>query len=90
MTDNEALHILGQAVMTASELLIPVLAVALVVGVAVSLLQAVTQVQEMTLTFVPKLAGITLVLLVMGHWMMTQLVDFTRELFLDIPHLVTG
>ena len=90
MTDYDALHILGQAVATASELLIPVLAVALVVGVAISLLQAVTQVQEMTLTFVPKLAGITLVLLVMGHWMMTQLVDFTRELFLDIPRLVAG
>jgi flagellar biosynthetic protein FliQ len=90
MTDNEALHILSQAVATASELLIPVLTVALVVGVAISLLQAVTQVQEMTLTFVPKLAGITLVLLVMGHWMMTQLVDFTRDLFLDIPRLVVG
>jgi flagellar biosynthetic protein FliQ len=90
MTDNEALHILSQAVATASELLIPVLTVALVVGVAISLLQAVTQVQEMTLTFVPKLAGITLVLLVMGHWMMTQLVDFTRDLFLEIPRLVVG
>jgi flagellar biosynthetic protein FliQ len=90
MTDNEALHILSQAVATASELLIPVLTVALVVGVAIILLQAVTQVQEMTLTFVPKLAGITLVLLVMGHWMMTQLVDFTRDLFLDIPRLVVG
>jgi flagellar biosynthetic protein FliQ len=90
VNDSEALHILGQAVMTASELLIPVLTVALVVGVAISILQAVTQVQEMTLTFVPKLAGITAVLLVMGHWMMNQLVDFTRELLLDIPRLVTG
>ena len=90
MTDNEAIHLLGRAVLVASELLIPVLAVALVVGVAISLLQAVTQVQETTLTFVPKLAGITIVLLVMGHWMMTELVDFTRELFLEIPRWVTG
>jgi flagellar biosynthesis protein FliQ len=90
MTDNEALHILGRAVLIASELLIPILAVALVIGVVVSLLQAVTQVQETTLTFVPKLAGITVVLLVLGHWMTTQLVDFTRDLFMDIPRLVVG
>jgi flagellar biosynthetic protein FliQ len=90
VTDNEALHLLGRAVLVASELLIPVLAVALIVGVAISLLQAVTQVQEMTLTFVPKLAGITLVLLLMGNWMMSELVDFTREIFLDIPRWVTG
>jgi flagellar biosynthetic protein FliQ len=90
MTDTEALHLLGRAVLLASEILIPVLAVALVIGVAISLLQAVTQVQEMTLTFVPKLAGITIVLLVLGHWMTNELVDFTRDLFLDIPRMVVG
>ena len=90
MTENEALHLLGRAVLLASEILIPVLAVALVIGVAVSLLQAVTQVQEMTLTFVPKLAGITIVLLVLGHWMTNELVDFTRDLFMDIPRMVVG
>jgi len=53
MDDNEALHLLARAVLVSSELLMPVLLVALIIGVVVSILQAVTQIQEMTLTFAP-------------------------------------
>ena len=56
MTENEAVNLLAQAIFVATELALPILIVSLVVGVAISLVQAVTQVQEMTLTFVPKLA----------------------------------
>ena len=62
--------------------------VALVIGIAVSILQAVTQIQEMTLTFAPKLAGIALVLVMMGPWMVGELTDFTREMYELIPTLV--
>jgi flagellar biosynthetic protein FliQ len=88
MDDSEALHLLARAVLVASELLMPVLLVALIIGVVVSILQAVTQIQEMTLTFAPKLAGIALVLLLMGPWMLRELSDFTREMYGLIPSLV--
>ena len=88
MDDSEALHLLARVVLVSSELLMPVLLVALIIGVVVSILQAVTQIQEMTLTFAPKLAGIALVLLLMGPWMLRELSDFTREMYGLIPSLV--
>ena len=88
MTEGEAVHLLARSIFIASELLLPVLIVSLVVGVAISLVQAATQVQEMTLSFAPKLVAIVVVLLAMGPWMIGQLVDFTRELFNLLPQLV--
>jgi len=66
----------------------PILAVALVVGVAISILQAVTQIQEMTLTFVPKILAIGLTMLVAGSWMLRSLVGFAEELFRRLPEFV--
>lgn len=66
----------------------PILGVALVVGVAVSILQAVTQIQEMTLTFVPKILAIGLTLLVCGAWMLRSLVSFSEQLFSRLPQFV--
>lgn len=60
---------------------LPVLAVALFVGVIVSVFQAITQVQEATLTFVPKLIGVGLVMAMMGGWMLTTLVSFVHLCF---------
>lgn len=60
---------------------LPVLAVALFVGVLVSVFQALTQVQEATLTFVPKILGVGIVMALMGNWMLTTLVTFTRLCF---------
>jgi flagellar biosynthetic protein FliQ len=88
VNDSQALDLLGRAVLVAAELLLPVLLVALIIGIAVSILQAVTQIQEMTLTFAPKLAGIALVLVMMGPWMIGELTDFTREMYELIPTLV--
>jgi flagellar biosynthetic protein FliQ len=58
----------------------PILIAGLVTGLAVSILQAVTQIQEMTLTFIPKIVAIVAVLALLGHWMLTQLVVFTAAL----------
>jgi flagellar biosynthetic protein FliQ len=66
----------------------PVLGVALLIGVLVGILQAVTQVQEMTLTFVPKIVAIALTVLACGSWMLRSLASFTEELLTNIPRYV--
>jgi flagellar biosynthesis protein FliQ len=66
----------------------PVLIVGLVVGVVISLLQAVTQVQEMTLVFVPKIVACLIVLVAALPWMINLLVSFTHQLFSNIPNYV--
>ena len=66
----------------------PMLLVALVVGVAISLLQAVTQIQEMTLTFVPKIIAVFVTMVVAAPWMIEKLVTFTRHLIESIPALL--
>lgn len=66
----------------------PMLAVGLVVGVLVSLLQALTQVQEMTLTFVPKVLSISLVVIVLMPWMAQLMIDYTTHIYTSLPELV--
>ncbi len=63
----------------------PVLIATMVVGLLISILQAATQIQEMTLTFVPKIIVAALVLLFLGPWMIRVLVDFTVQLYRNIP-----
>ncbi len=66
----------------------PMLLTALVVGVAVGIFQAATQINEMTLSFVPKLLCMLLVMVITGPWLLATLVDFTRRLFTSIPGLI--
>jgi flagellar biosynthesis protein FliQ len=66
----------------------PMLLVVLVVGVLVSVFQAATQINEATLSFVPKMIAAVVVMALMGPWMMTTLVDYVRELLLMIPKMV--
>ncbi|MGA8055766.1 MAG: flagellar biosynthesis protein FliQ [Burkholderiales bacterium] len=66
----------------------PMLIAALVVGLAVSVVQAATQINEMTLSFIPKLLALVATLVVAGPWMLDTLVGYTRQLFLSIPNLV--
>jgi flagellar biosynthetic protein FliQ len=67
----------------------PMLVVALLVGLAVSILQAVTQIQEQTLAFVPKLVGVSAVFLLALPWIIQLLVKYTTELFRSIPSMVS-
>lgn len=90
MSETEVLHIAQQAILITFKLCAPILLVSLVIGVVISLFQAVTSVQEMTLSFVPKLAGIAIVIVLSGGWMMQQLVTYSTELFNMIPRLVNG
>ena len=88
MSQADILHIASQAILICIKLGAPMLIVSLAIGVAVSLVQAVTSVQEATLTFVPKLAGVAAVIVLAGGWMLDQLASYTRELFQSIPHLL--
>ena len=66
---------------------LPLLGVSLVIGLVVSLFQAITQIQEVTLTFVPKILGVVVVAALLGSWMLQQLLTFTITLFNFIPRL---
>ena len=88
MTDANVIEIAVQAILVTAKLCAPILVVSLAVGFGVGLLQSVTQVQEITLTFVPKLVGVALVIVVGGHWMLAELVTFTEGLFDLIPGLL--
>ena len=67
---------------------LPLLLVGLGVGLVVSVFQAVTQIQEQTLTFIPKILATIVVMVVLGPWMLDQLLAYTRDLWLSIPQLI--
>ena len=90
MDTTAVLDIGLDAVILAATLSAPILVTALVVGFAVSLLQSITQVQEVTLSFVPKAIAVAVALLIAGHWMISELVAFTQEMFERIPGLLGG
>lgn len=85
MTIEEVLAFGQQGIMTTLSVAGPLLLASLVVGTAVSVLQAVTQVQEVTLVFVPKIVAAFLVVAIMGGWMLQIAVGFATQMFLTIP-----
>lgn len=89
MTDTSILDIAFQTMVVAFKLSAPILVTSLVVGFAISLFQAMTQIQEFTLAFVPKLVGVGIALIVSGNWMLHTLMDFTFDLFDRIPSLLS-
>jgi len=88
MTANEAISISQNAVKIALLLGGPILLVGMVVGLIISLFQAVTQIQEMTLTFVPKIVAVMLTVLFLSSWMITIMVDYTRDLIMSLPNII--
>ena len=88
MTPSEAITLIQNAVTLTLLLSAPVLLVAMVVGLLISLFQAVTQIQEMTLTFVPKIVAVFATLLFLSSWMITKLVDYTHELIVNLPNII--
>lgn len=81
MTDVTAVAIIRQGVTTVLMVAGPMLGVGMIVGLLVSIFQATTQIQEQTLTFIPKLLAVFFTLVLLGPWMLRVLVDFTTELF---------
>jgi flagellar biosynthetic protein FliQ len=89
VTDSSILDIAFQTMVVAFKLSAPILLTSLVVGFAISLFQAMTQIQEFTLAFVPKVIAVGVALIVSGNWMLHTLMDFTVDLFDRIPSLLS-
>jgi len=87
---DHVIQIVAEALLTATKLAGPVLVATLVVGLALSVLQSATQIQESTLTFVPKLVVASVVLVVTGAWSLRVLEGFTREIFAMVPAMVAS
>lgn len=84
MNEAVVLGLAKEAMFVSLEVGAPILGVSLVIGIVVSIIQAVTQVNEMTLTFVPKLIGVFVAMLIFGPWMMSTLLDFSAGLFANM------
>ena len=85
-----ALEAVRQGMQVGLMVLLPILAVALFIGLLVSVFQALTQIQEQTLTFVPKLLGVALVVALMGNWMLNEVVGYTKFCFSRIAVVGRG
>jgi flagellar biosynthesis protein FliQ len=90
VNEDVVINLLMNAMALAFKVAMPLLGVALVLGLVVSVIQAVTQIQEQTLSFIPKILGMAVVLVVAGPWMLGQVITYTQELYAAIPDLVGG
>jgi flagellar biosynthetic protein FliQ len=88
MTETFILAIGREAVLVTLMVAAPMLGISLAIGLAISFFQAVTQINEMTLTFVPKLFGLALVLLFLGSWILQHILHFTLKIFEMLPYMV--
>lgn len=88
MTQIMVLDILRSGFITILKVSLPILLIAMVVGLIISILQAVTQIQEQTLSFVPKIIAVVLSLILFGNYMLNALVAFTEDLFRIIGSIV--
>ena len=88
MTPQDAISLGQDALTVAGMVAAPMLLAALVVGLAISVLQAATQVNESTLSFIPKLVGVFVALVLAGPWMLTVMTDYMRTVFAGIPGMI--
>lgn len=88
MTPEFVISFARQSIELALFIAMPMLLVGLVVGLTVSIFQAATQIQEMTLSFIPKIVSIFVTLLIAFPWIMDKLVGFTRDIFLNFPNYI--
>lgn len=88
MDQDVVVSLATQALSVSMKIALPLLLVGLVVGLIVSIFQSVTQIQEQTLTFIPKIVATFAVLMIAGPWMLNQLLSYAEELWLSIPQMV--
>ncbi|WP_435921235.1 flagellar biosynthesis protein FliQ [Paenibacillus sp. DYY-L-2] len=88
MSSEFIIGLAGQAVYTILKLSAPMLVIALVVGLIISVFQATTQIQEQTLAFVPKIVAVLLALLLFGPWILSTLVDFTYGILNNLSNYI--
>jgi len=87
VNDGVVVSLAQDALMTALLVSAPILIVSLAIGLVVSVFQAMTQINEVTLTFVPKILGVFAVSAVLGPWMIGTMVDYTTRLFSSLPQI---
>jgi flagellar biosynthetic protein FliQ len=88
MDQDTVVNLATQAMTVAIEVAGPMLLVGLVVGLVVSIFQAVTSIQEQAMSFIPKIIGLAALIVILGPWMLGQLVTYAQNLFLSIPQLI--
>jgi flagellar biosynthetic protein FliQ len=88
MNQDTVVNLASQAMSLSLKIAGPLLLVGLVIGLLVSIFQAVTQIQEQSLTLIPKIVGVAVVIVVLGPWMLGQLVSYTSALYTAIPTMV--
>ena len=88
MNQDTVINLATQAMMLSLKIAGPVLLLGLIIGLLVSIFQAVTSIQEQSLSFIPKIVGVAVLIVVLGPWMLGQLIAYTQHLFLSIPSLV--
>ncbi|MBN1847732.1 MAG: flagellar biosynthesis protein FliQ [Deltaproteobacteria bacterium] len=88
MTPEFVISLGSEAIQLALLLALPLLGVGLAVGLFIAVLQATTQIQEMTLSFVPKIVCVLLALLAASPWMLSKIANFTSQLILSIPQII--
>ena len=89
MTPEFVVGFARQSIELALMISLPMLGIGLIVGVSVSIIQAATQIQEMTLSFIPKIVSIFLALLISFPWIMDKMINFTQTVFLNIPNYIS-
>jgi flagellar biosynthetic protein FliQ len=89
MNQDTVINLATQAMTLALKVAGPLLLVGLVIGLVVSIFQAVTSIQEQSLSFIPKIAGVAAVIVILGPWMLGQLVSYTADLFNSIPTMIS-
>jgi flagellar biosynthesis protein FliQ len=87
MNDTQVLDIAREAIWTGTLVAGPILITVLLVGVVVGIFQAATSINEMTLSFLPKLIAVTLIMMLLGSWQLEILMDFARRIFERIPDI---
>jgi flagellar biosynthetic protein FliQ len=88
VTEAEVLQLAANAMMTGAKLAAPIMLAAMAVGLVISLFQSVTQIQEATLTFVPKVLAVGAVVMIAGHWMLIQFISYVQALFGQVTTLL--
>jgi flagellar biosynthetic protein FliQ len=88
MNQDTVVSLATQAMTLALKVAGPLLLVGLVVGLLVSIFQAATQIQEQSLSFIPKIVGVAVLIVVLGPWMLDQLVSYAQNLYMSIPSLI--
>lgn len=88
MSNDFAIQVGRDALMMVMLVSAPMLGLGLLVGILVSIFQAITQIQEQTLSFVPKIVAVFVAVLLFGPWMLNLMVDYTREVFLQLPQMI--